>query len=191
MDPTSILALEANGTDLEKIDGFGNGSRVVFPCRWGYKWVRWVEHITVIDYVYKGNDSAMMPNCTKPSTIPPVENCNDTGLNDYMVRALSNSTIESFRYSLYTRLSFDIRCLPLSSSYFYVVFPKALLTGPYQVHVDGRSIATSQTETENEVYVYFMFFTDGNSTTIEIESLTYVMPGGFGGGGSRPLYIDH
>jgi len=36
MDPTSILALEANGTDLEKLDGFGNGSRVAFPSKWGY-----------------------------------------------------------------------------------------------------------------------------------------------------------
>jgi hypothetical protein len=54
LEPTSILALEANGTNLSEVKERGGGYRIILPCRWGYKWVSNVERIEVIDYDYKG-----------------------------------------------------------------------------------------------------------------------------------------
>lgn len=54
LDPTVILALEANGTSLSEVKGREGGYRIILPCRWGYKWVSHVTRIEVIDYDYKG-----------------------------------------------------------------------------------------------------------------------------------------
>ncbi len=74
LDPTVILALEANGTILSEIVGREGGYRIILPCRWGYKWVTHISRIEVIDYDYKGlweslgySDEGRMPAC--PETI--------------------------------------------------------------------------------------------------------------------------
>jgi DMSO/TMAO reductase YedYZ molybdopterin-dependent catalytic subunit len=35
LEPTSILALEANGTNLSEVKERGGGYRIILPCRWG------------------------------------------------------------------------------------------------------------------------------------------------------------
>jgi hypothetical protein len=47
-----ILAYEMNGETLPKDHGFP--VRLVVPDKYGYKWVKWITEIEVIDYDYKG-----------------------------------------------------------------------------------------------------------------------------------------
>lgn len=93
LHPTTILALKVNGTTLPVEDGYWYGGlaggypyKVVVPCRWGYKWVGWIDEIEVVDYDYKGfyesmgySDEAEIPNCTRlPQTTPPYAEFNMT-----------------------------------------------------------------------------------------------------------------
>jgi len=177
MDPTSILALEANGTDLEQMEGFGSGYRVVFPCRWGYKWVKGINQIVVVDYDYKGryeqvgySDEAIRPNCAMPSTNPPIQTFDVTILRRYIVQVLSNSSIESFSFD-HARgariLNFNVNGPEKTSGYFYVKFSRELLAGPYQVYVDQNPTECSQTDADGNIYLYFTY--THSTHTIEIE----------------------
>ncbi|NHI93471.1 MAG: DUF4079 family protein [Candidatus Lokiarchaeota archaeon] len=47
-----ILAYEMNGVSLPAEQGFP--LRVVAPNHAGYKWVKWIVHIEIVDYDYKG-----------------------------------------------------------------------------------------------------------------------------------------
>lgn len=171
MDPTAILAIEANGTDLERISGFGSGYRVVFPCRWGYKWVKWVKQIIVIDYDYKGKyeqlgfpDEAIRANCTMPLTDPPIHIFNVTVAKEYSVKALCDSSIETFNFDLdKQRMTFNVSGPEENVGYFYVIFPKELLTGPYQAYADQNPVEPTQTDAGDSVYLYFTC-TSGNHT---------------------------
>lgn len=161
MHPTTILALEANGTDLEQIGGFGSGYRVVVPCRWGYKWVKWIKQIIVVDYDYKGtyeqyglSDEAIRPNCTLPSTSPPIRNFS---AKEHVVQTLSNSSIEFFNFDLNRRLTFNVSGLQETSGYFYATFPIDLLVNPYQVYVDENLIQHDQIDAGNNTYLFFTY----------------------------------
>ena len=48
----TILAYEMNGVTLPKEHGFP--LRVVVPNKFGYKWVKWIVKIELVDYVYQG-----------------------------------------------------------------------------------------------------------------------------------------
>lgn len=50
--PDVILAFEMNEETLPVDHGFP--ARLVVPGKYGYKWVKWINHIQVIDYDYKG-----------------------------------------------------------------------------------------------------------------------------------------
>jgi DMSO/TMAO reductase YedYZ molybdopterin-dependent catalytic subunit len=54
LQPSTILALGANGTDLPVINGVQGSFRLVVPCKWGYKWVGDVKEIEVVNTDYKG-----------------------------------------------------------------------------------------------------------------------------------------
>jgi len=47
-----LLAFEMNGETLPRAHGFP--VRVVAPSYYGYKWVKWIDHIEVVDYDYRG-----------------------------------------------------------------------------------------------------------------------------------------
>ncbi|MBD3186175.1 DUF4079 family protein [Candidatus Bathyarchaeota archaeon] len=47
-----LLAYEMNGVPLPRQHGFP--LRVVAPKHWGYKWIKWVDRMEVVDYDYKG-----------------------------------------------------------------------------------------------------------------------------------------
>ncbi|UCE73990.1 MAG: molybdopterin-dependent oxidoreductase [Methanomassiliicoccales archaeon] len=50
--PDVILAYEMNGETLPVDHGYP--VRLVVPGKYGYKWVKWITHIQVVDYDYKG-----------------------------------------------------------------------------------------------------------------------------------------
>ena len=132
LHPTTLLALQANGTVLT----YGNGYpyRLVVPCKWGYKWVRWIVEIEVVDYDYKGtyeswgfSDEADIPDCSfPPSTTPPFETFHI--VPTYSIIAISNSTINSFDFdTLGKQIYFNVTGLSSTTGYFYVTIPKELL----------------------------------------------------------------
>jgi len=186
MDPTSVLALYGNGTDLELLSGFGNLYRVAFPCRLGYKWVERVVRITVVDYIYGGANPALIPNCTKPTTQPLTETFNLTASGEYAIQALSNSSIESFSYNTASRFSFNVTGDEESKGYFYVTFPAATLPGPYVVYVNQNETNYLQTEASDSVYLYFEYSHSLNPTAIRVSTLG----GGTSGGGGRVPYMQ-
>jgi len=52
-----LLAYEMNGETLPLTQGYP--LRVVAPYHVGYKWVRWVDHIEIVNFDYKGNYESM------------------------------------------------------------------------------------------------------------------------------------
>jgi hypothetical protein len=190
MDPTSILALYGNGTDLELLSGFGNLYRVAFPCRWGYKWVERVVRITVVDYVYGGANPALIPNCTKPITQPPMESFNLTASGEYAVQALSNASIVSFNYDPGSRFSFNVTGAEESEAYFYITFSVTAFSGrpnwPYVVFVNQNETGYLQTAVNDSVYLYFEYSQSLNPTAIAVSPLG----AGINGGGGARLYMQ-
>ncbi|MDH5200444.1 MAG: molybdopterin-dependent oxidoreductase [Candidatus Bathyarchaeota archaeon] len=68
LDEDTIIAVKADGKPLTH--GTGYPFRLVVPCWWGYKWVKYVERIEVVDYDYLGTwesagfpDEAEIPEC--------------------------------------------------------------------------------------------------------------------------------
>jgi hypothetical protein len=194
MHPTSILALEANGTDLELINGFGGGYRVVLPCRWGYKWVKWIKQIIIVDYDYKGDyerkglsDDAFRPNCTMPTTDPPFQTFNVTKKSQtYSVQALSNSSIESVS-TINSSLILNVAGTEKTSGYIYITFTKELLKGPYQVYIDHNPTEYKITETESKLCLFFSY--GHNSHTITIEGIPEIESDSEGGLSRKALVI--
>lgn len=179
MQPNSILAFEANGTDLENLTGLGSGYRVVFPCLWGYKWVKWIKQIIIVDYDYKGryeslgySDEAIRPNCAMPLTVPQLQTFDVTGPSNYTVKALSKSPIESFSYAD-TQLFFGIAGIEEASGYFFVTFQKELLATPYSASANQTPVSCYLIDYGDEVYLYFTY--PSGTQTITVQG-THVVP---------------
>ncbi|MCX8189487.1 MAG: molybdopterin-dependent oxidoreductase [Nitrososphaeria archaeon] len=105
LDPTVILALEANGTELTKITSREGGIRIILPCRWGYKWVTQITKIEVIDYDYKGlwetlgySDEGKMPACPDTTLSNKIFNLNLESYNIY-VAGFTTGIIEKIDYN--------------------------------------------------------------------------------------------
>ncbi len=193
MEPTSLLALKANGTDLEQVEGFGNGYRVVFPCRWGYKWVKWVQYITIVDYVYRGDDLAPTNprvNCAMPETDPRVSVFNVTTDTEYSILTMSNCTIQSMSYFSETRLVFNMTGLQSGTGYLYMVFPRELLNGPYAAYADQKRANYSDTYAGNSAYMFLTFAQSAGTVLVEVHRLISIENGGLWGETIRPLRSD-
>jgi len=187
MNPTTILALKANGTDLEQVTGFGSGYRLVLPGRWGYKWVKWIKQIIIVDHDYKGNyerwglpDEALRPNFTMPITTPTVHNFTANS-----IQILTNGSLQSFIFKSDKDLVIEINGEPGTDGYLYVAFPRGLLAYPYQVYVNRSRAAFSQVDTNSTVYIYVEY--PNASSTIEIKGALQSSAGT--GGGSRSRYM--
>ena len=72
-----IIAVMADGETLTRQQGYP--FRVVLPCYWGYKWVKYVEYIEVTDFYHEGfwesrgyPDDGRIPDCIPVSGNPEV-----------------------------------------------------------------------------------------------------------------------
>jgi len=81
LDPDVIMAVYADGEILNRDQGYP--FRLVVPCWWGYKWVKFVERVEVVGYDHLGfweshgyPDDARIPDCSytvsEPSVFSPV-----------------------------------------------------------------------------------------------------------------------
>lgn len=189
MNPTTLIGLKANGTDLRQLSGFGSDYRLVLPGRWGYKWVKLIKQISVVDYNYNGtyesygdSDVALRPNMTLAQTNPPSFNYT-TAWGE--IEALTNSSIGSFTINQGKQFAFSITGLEGTSGYFYVMVPRNLLIQPYQVSLDGEP--ASYTLTVSNSYAYLWLTYAHNSHIIQINGVGSALNPGGGGAHARFL----
>lgn len=171
MHPTTILALKVNGTTLPYEEGYWTGGlaggypyRVIVPCKWGYKWVGWLDEIEVVDYDYKGtyeslghSDEAIIPNCTRlPETIPAYAVVNATWRETYKVTVFSNATILDAGFNQKAkRIYFTISSNNNSKSLVYLIVPKRFLTTNFTVVSDNIELQNSIIQSEMNSFLYF------------------------------------
>lgn len=182
MHPTTILALKANGTTLPYEDKYFEGGlpggypyKVVVPCKYGYKWVGWIDEIEVVDYDYKGfyesrgfSDEADIPNCTKlPTTMPPYKELNITWQDTYTLTIFTNTTLLEADFNETTK-RIHLTTLSIGSKRFvYVVIPKRLLTINFTVF--QANMPTEHYAIQGETNSFLYFIVNPNITTIEIK----------------------
>jgi len=161
LHPTTLIALQANGTVLSQEDGYPY--RLVVPCKWGYKWVRWITKIEVVDYE-KAHTNEDIPNCTFPPTTPPSEDKSiDLGYASYNIMILSNSTKNSLDLDIsQKRICFNITGVPSTRGYCYVTIPRKLLwcesPEEWQVWVDNTLIEDREIiKVAKYTYLYFAY----------------------------------
>jgi hypothetical protein len=185
LHPTTLLALQANGTVLSHFNGYPY--RLVVPCKYGYKWVRWITEIEVVDYDYKGtyesmgySDEADIPDCTFQPTNPPFETFDIVlGSRTHSITALSNSTINSFDFTLRERICFNVTGPPNTKGYCYLTIPKELLRcdsqEEWQIWVNNTIIDDRKVmEVTNYTYIYFTH----NYTTQEAQIIVTIPSAG-------------
>ena len=174
LNPTVILALEANGTSLPQLTYGPEGPyRLIVPGKYGYKWSSGIEEITVVTTDYKGtwessgfNDAADISNYgPMPTPSPPVQTLNVTyGNRTFEVGAFTNAliTVSSFDASLKT-LNMDVS-VPLGTLGFAdLILQQNFLNRPYNVTLDGKSVSPIEADTNTSSYLY-LALTEGFHT---------------------------
>jgi hypothetical protein len=176
MQPTTIIALGANGTDVPDINGV-TGYRLVVPGKWGYKWVGGVEEIEVVDYDYKGtyestgiwSDQADIPDFESlPALVPPLQVFPlSYGNRTFETYAFSNASFKSFNFDYFQKkIEANVTVSSGTTSFVDFILQQAFLKGPYNVTLDGNRINTIEVGTNQLSYLYFSIGLGGH--TIEI-----------------------
>lgn len=164
LQPTTILALEANGTNLPDIDGVQGSFRLVVPCKWGYKWVGDVKEIEVVNTDYKGtyessgwSDAGDMPDCGPlPTTTPPLETLHlPYGNRTFEIKIFTNVSIDAFTFEYFQKeLEVNVT-VPLGTAGFAdFVLPQDFLKGPYNVTLDDKKIDAVEADVIQRSYLY-------------------------------------
>jgi len=164
LQPSTILALGANGTDLPDINGIQGSFRLVVPCKWGYKWVGDVKEIEVVNTDYKGtyessgwSDAGDMPDCGPlPTTTPPLEMLHlPYGNRTFEIRIFTNVSIDAFTFD-YFRKELEVNVtVPLGTAGFAdFVLPQDFLKGPYNVTLDDKEIDAVEADIIQRSYLY-------------------------------------
>jgi hypothetical protein len=171
MHPTTILALKVNGTTLPYEDDYWIGGlaggypyKVIVPCKWGYKWVGWIDEIEVVDYDYKGTyessgfpDEADIGSCIGlPTTTPAYTVFNATYGGTYTLTVFANTTILEAGFNQTVKnIYFTICSDNNSQSFVYVIIPKQLLTENFTVLSNNTLIQHSIIQSEKNSFLYF------------------------------------
>jgi len=171
MHPTTMLSLKVNGTTLSYEDGYwtsalagGYPYKLVVPCRWGYKWVGWIDEIEVVSYDYKGfyesrgfSDEASIPNCTRlPATEPAYALFNATWRETYTVTVFTNAALLEAVFNPVTKqIHLIISSNNNSDSLIQVIIPKRLLTTNFTVLSDKIETHHNTIQSETNSFVYF------------------------------------
>jgi DMSO/TMAO reductase YedYZ molybdopterin-dependent catalytic subunit len=102
LSPDVILAVYADGEVINRDQGYP--FRLVVPCWWGYKWVKYVERIEVVDYDHLGfweshgyPDDARIPDCSYTVSEPRVFSPASQGLMFLGLLCVAASILLSMR----------------------------------------------------------------------------------------------
>lgn len=164
LQPTTILALGANGTDLPVISGIQGSFRLVVPCKWGYKWVGDVKEIEVVNTDYKGtyessgwSDAGGMPDCGPlPTTTPSLETFHlPYGNRTFEVKIFTNVSINAFTFDYFRKELEANVTVPLGTTSFAdFVLLQDFLKGPYNVTIDDYKIDAVEANVIQRSYLY-------------------------------------
>ena len=170
MHPTTLLALKVNGTTLHYDDGYWTGGlaggypyKAVIPCRWGYKWVGWIDEIEVVDYDYKGfyesmgySDEADVPSCPRlPDTYPEYVAFNATWRDTYNLAVFSNITLLDAGFNETTKRIYLDALNSNPDNNLHLILPKRLLTMNYSILLNGEPLPYEIIEGELNFLIYF------------------------------------
>jgi hypothetical protein len=162
MRPTTILALEDNGTT--SASGIEPLPRLIVPNNWGYKWVAEVDAIEVVNYNYNGtweslgySDNGYRPGLTVlPSIAPPMQELNFAfGNLTHNVEAFTNASINGYTLN-YSQKQISLNVtVPLGTVGFAdFAVPQDFLRSPYSVTIDNQAVGIVEADLTNESYVY-------------------------------------
>ncbi len=174
LQPTTILALKANGVSLPQLTYGPEGpNRLVVPGKYGYKWSSGIVEIEVVTTDYKGeyessgySDDANVPNYgPMPTPTPPLQTLDLTyGNRTFEVGAFTNVSIaaSSFDGSLKT-LNVNVTVPEGTSGFTDLIMQQDFLSRPYSVTLDGKAVSTVEADTNSTSYIY-LALTDGFHT---------------------------
>jgi hypothetical protein len=191
LHPTTLIALQADGIMLSDSNGYPY--RLVAPCKYGYKWAKWVTKIEVVDYDFKGTyegagypDEADIPGYTLPSSTPPFENFNVVlGSANYNVTVFSNSTIDNFDFDMFHKqISLNLNKAADATGYCYVIIPKGLLRcgtqEQWQIWINDKLIEDRRImQNVDFTYIYFDYNLSGQ-VRIKVAYPSMKIVGGLG-----------
>ena len=157
LEPTTILALRANGTLLSEITGREGGFRVVVPCKWGYYWVTDVKEIEVTDYIPTTDEE--MPDCMQPSITPPLQVINiPIGNREFQIEAFANVSITAFTLNyLQNEISFNVTVPSETVGFTDFIMQQDLFKEPYSVFSNGETIDIVEAHVSNLTFLYLTF----------------------------------
>lgn len=164
LQPSTILALGANGTDLPVINGIQGSFRLVVPCKWGYKWVGDVKEIEVVNTDYKGTyessgwtDAGDIPDCGPlPTTTRPFETLHlPYGNRTFEIEIFTNVSIDAFTFDYFQKELEANVTVPLGTTGFAdFVLLQDFLKGPYNVTLDDNKIDAVEADVIQRSYLY-------------------------------------
>jgi DMSO/TMAO reductase YedYZ molybdopterin-dependent catalytic subunit len=169
MHPTTLLALEVNGTTLPETQALFGGLpagypyKIVAPCKEGYKWVGWINEIEVVDYDYKGtyesqgfSDDASIPNCTAlPETEPAYATLNITQQADLNLTVFSDNTLSSAVFNETTKHIQLSLSQDSPSGFVFLIVPEKLLNPAFMVFSDGTPTQCNVMQSQTNSFIYF------------------------------------
>lgn len=165
LKPTTILALQADGTDLPQLQyGPARPFRLVVPGKYGYKWASGIRRIEVVtsDYLgqweYSGySDEANVPNYgPMPTPTPPLQTLSlSYGNRTFEVKAFTNAsaTVSSFDPSQKS-LNMNVSVPEATSGFIDFMLQQAFLSRPLNVTLDGKAIIPIEGDTNTTSYLY-------------------------------------
>jgi hypothetical protein len=165
MKPTTILALEANGTSLPQLTyGPAGPNRLAVPGKYGYKWSSGVEEIEVVTTNYKGewessgySDTADVPNYgPMPTPTPPLQTLDmPYGNRTFEVDAFTNaSKIVSTLDASQRTLNLNVTVPQGTSGFTDFILQQDFLSRPYNVTLDGKAVSPIEGDTNTTSYLY-------------------------------------
>lgn len=166
--PTTILALEANGTSLPQLaNGPAGPYRLVVPGKWGYKWVAGITEIEVVTTDYLGTyessgvaswtDDASVPDYgPMPMPTPPIQTFSlPFGNRTFEVDAFTNASVATLTFDPPQKaLAVNLTVQQGASGFADFKLQHSFLKGPYNITLDEKTIVTVEADVNNSSYLY-------------------------------------
>jgi hypothetical protein len=182
LQPTTILALQANGASLPQLTyGPAGPNRLAVPGKYGYKWSSGVEEIEVVTTNYLGewessdySDEATVPNYgPMPTPTPPVQTLDLAyGNRTFEVGAFTNATnIASTLNASQKTLNLNVTVPEGTSAFADLILQRGFLGRPYSVTLDGNAVNAVEADTNTSSYLYLAF--EGGFHTISIQGTEF------------------
>jgi hypothetical protein len=125
-----------------------------------------------------------------PATDPPVTLFTATKNNaEHLVLVLADSPVHSLSYIWDTRLIFNVTGVEGAIGYFYAVFTRELMGGPYPIYTNQKWVNHSEIYAGGNAYV-FLTFTHSANTALEIHQLITMGDSSAWGEPARPVESD-